>query len=75
MSQVLKCRERYPTGAAASIPAQAVVAAVDGLTVYSAQAVVNPVVAITVGAAGVEDELCVNQSVIIVVAEHDVFPG
>ena len=75
MSQVLKCRERYPTGAAASIPAQAVVAAVDGLTVYSAQAVVNPVVAMTVGAAGVEDELCVNQSVIIVVAEHDVFPG
>ena len=75
MSQVLKCRERYPTGAAASIPAQLVVAAVDGLTVYAAQAVVNPVEAMAVGAAGVEDELCVNQSVIIVVAEHDVFPG
>ena len=29
----------------------------------------------TVIVAGVEDELCVDQSVIVVVAEHDVFPG
>ena len=74
MSQIAVHRERYPSGAISAIPAQRAVIVSEGIAVYSAQAIVNPVVAVAVVVVALEDELSVDQSVVTIVAEHGVVP-
>lgn len=63
-----------PSSAAAAIPAQGIVAVGEGGAIYSAQAVVNPVIASVVVVRAVEDELRVDQPVHVIVAQHHVTP-
>ena len=74
MSQVVVSAQGHPSGIVAAIPAQAIVAVVEGQAINSAQAVVNPVIAVAVVARAVEDELSVDQSVHLIVAQHHVTP-
>ena len=74
VSQIAVPSQGYPSGAAAAIPAQGAVAVGEGQSVQSAQAVVNPVVAVAVAVRAVEDELSVDQSVHVVVAQHHISP-
>ena len=75
MSQIAVSRQGHPSGVAAAIPTQSIIAVVEGEAVHSAQAVVNPVVAVAIVVCAVEDELRVNQSVHTIVAQHHVTPG
>lgn len=63
-----------PSSAAAAIPVQGIVAVGEGGAIYSAQAVVNPVIASVVVVRAVEDELRVDQPVHVIVAQHHVTP-
>lgn len=63
-----------PSSAAAAIPAQGIVTVGEGGAIYSAQAVVNPVIASVVVVRAVEDELRVDQPVHVIVAQHHVTP-
>lgn len=63
-----------PSSVAAAIPAQGIVAVGEGGAIYSAQAVVNPVIASVVVVRAVEDELRVDQPVHVIVAQHHVTP-
>ena len=74
MSQIVVHRQGYPSGAVSSIPAHLVRVADDGLTIHSAQVAVNSVVAVTIIVGGVIDELCIDEPVVTVVAEHHVIP-
>ena len=74
MSQIAVHRERYPSGAISAIPAQRAVIVGEGIAVYSAQAIVNPVVTVAAEVVGLEDKLCVDQLVATIVAEHDIVP-
>lgn len=67
-------REGDPAGVVASVPADALAVAGDGLAVNPAQVVINSVVAITVVVRAHVDELSVNQSVVTIVAQHGVIP-
>ena len=74
MSQIVVHRQGYPSGAVSSIPAHLVRVADDGLTIHPAQVAVNSVVAVTIIVGGVIDELCIDEPVVTVVAEHHVIP-
>lgn len=74
MTQVAVSGQGDPSSAAAAIPAQGIVAVGEGGAIYSAQAVVNPVIASVVVVRAVEDELRVDQSVHVIVAQHHVTP-
>jgi len=74
MTQVAVSGQGDPSSAAAAIPAQGIVAVGEGGAIYSAQAVVNPVIASVVVVRAVEDELRVDQPVHVIVAQHHVTP-
>jgi len=74
VSQILIHREGDPAGVVAAVPAQGTVVVGEGCTIYSAEAIVNPLVTVTVVVAGLEDKLCVDQLVVTIVAEHDIVP-
>ena len=67
-------REGDPTGVLPAIPTQGSVVVSERITVDSAQAPVDPLIAIAVVVTGLEDELCVDQLVVTIVAEHDIVP-
>ena len=74
VSQIVVHRQGYPSGAVSSIPAHLVRVADDGLTIHPAQVAVNSVVAVTIIVGSVIDELCIDEPVVTVVAEHHVIP-
>lgn len=74
MTQVAVSGQGDPSSAAAAIPVQGIVAVGEGGAIYSAQAVVNPVIASVVVVRAVEDELRVDQPVHVIVAQHHVTP-
>ena len=74
MTQVAVSGQGDPSSAAAAIPAQGIVAVGEGGAIYSAQAVVNPVIASVVVVRAVENELRVDQPVHVIVAQHHVTP-
>lgn len=67
-------RQGNPSGAVASIPADAFAGSCHGLTIYPAQVAVNPVIAVAAVVRGLEYKLSVDQSVVAIVTQHDVVP-
>ena len=68
-------RQGNPSGVVASIPVQGSIVAAERSTIYPAQVAVNSIIAVAIVVTAHVDELCVDQSVITIVAEHCVIPS